>query len=91
MVTILIYLALDGPLFNKKKKKKNYSCQAKKLLGVHANREHSNLPVNQAGRRIINKTGLPGVRMFASCFFFCFIAAFNYYRTVIIILITRQL
>ena len=78
-VTILIYLALDGPLFNKKKKQQknnNYSCQAKRLLGVHANREHSNLPVNQAGRRIINKTGLPGVRMFASFFFFCFIAAF---------------
>ena len=83
------------PYLTKKKKKKNnnnYSCQAKRLLGVHANREHSNLPVNQAGRRIINKTGLPGVRMFASFFFSSVLLLhFNYYRKIIIILITRQL
>ena len=46
----LIYLARDGPLFNDKNN--YYSCQAKRLFGVHVNREHSNQPVNTAGRRI---------------------------------------
>ena len=46
----LIYLARDGPLFSNKNN--NYSCQAKRLFGVHVNREHSNQLVKPAGRRI---------------------------------------
>ena len=69
----LMYLARDGPLFNNKNN--NYSCQAKRLFGVHVNREHSNQPVSTAGRRIY-----PVIWMFCVVFYSCVLLRKCYYN-----------
>ena len=52
-------------------------CQAKRLLDVHLNREHSNQPMNQWSQNI-NKTDFPGLWVFCVIFLFLsFITAFQ--------------
>ena len=60
-----------------KNKNNNSSCKAKRLLGVHANMEHSNQPVNQAGRRIRVRLSFLALDVLRHFFSFCSITAFQ--------------
>ena len=71
----LIYLARDGPLFSNKNN--NYSCQAKRLFGVHSTLKSAG---ETGGSQNINKIEFSGVWMFHVIFYSCVLLRKCYYN-----------